>query len=96
MKEERGQDYDYGKRKISVVMCDTIQIFSNSYPSHNIYGDHTTFGLTNSTLPLRTLGSVTFLLAATHHQRCPGVRRKQKLWNSVSTGIYFTYIKVLL
>jgi hypothetical protein len=57
-------------------------------------GDHKTFEVTTSTLPLETLGSVASLLAATPYQG--NHDRSHKLWNFVSTERYILHIQVLL
>jgi hypothetical protein len=83
MNEERsGKCYD--KWNISVVICDTNMIFHNGQPSHG--GNCKTFEVMTSTLPIGTLGSAAFLLAATLYQGNPDMNHK--LWNIISKGRY--------
>ena len=63
------------------------QIFHNGQTSHG--DDRKTFEVMTSTWPIRTLGSVASLLAATLYQGNPD--RIHMLWNIVSTEIYTPY-----
>jgi hypothetical protein len=76
---EWGQDHDYNKRNISVVIV--AQIFRYGYSSHG--SDREAFDVMYSAYPLNTLGLVDSLFTATLYY--DNHDRNHKLRNMVST-----------